>query len=854
MTTQENIKPLVDRILNNPVQFRRANGNMQKHADDSDKSSYIVIGKSNNMSVHYKHNENADETLKEAKKQNGYEKKRKIPSSVAEALNWYTKAALGEAKKKKKIGSDDVMDKSNGEREDEMEIENAGKQTSHESQHTSDSSDSDVFHEANEYVEDVTMSEGNNGEDLGEDIGRDLGEDIGEDVGEEVTFDSDKTQSHNTNEEGNDKGEQEEKITETNTNASNLVNVVNGQPESTKKVKRGVKKELLQLQKDNQKYEREQEMIREIRRVREEQRKLAEAEGKKPVVKKRNIEDVVSEDEEDEDSTSNAEVAGQKMSDEENEKDDDYDESNDENMDEDEVNNEDDNESKTKIKSKKLEKPAKEIKLEKPSKIEEGKPELKTENQSLVKKEIKEKYEAKNEEEQEESVSQDDKKSVTPPTMIADISEFYQLNEEFEDKGCIENSCIRKNWGPKYINKKPKGLLNHGVTCYTNAAVQALLHIPAVQHYLNEVYRSKQPNVGPGTVTHCFAETSQRIWGHDGKKNSFINPRKLITRLEDINCMMSAWQQEDSHEYFMSLMSRLQEDSVPKGHKMTESMIYDIFGGLLKQTVTCNSCGEVSTTEQPFYDLSLHLKGKKANDENEDENSEKTESKSPRYSIEKSIRDFFHAELIRVDKEKKGYVCEKCHKTTNAVKQNCILRAPETLLVHLKKFRFNGTSSSKMKQAVSFPMFLDLTEYCDRSGKILPVKYQLLSVVVHEGRSLSSGHYIAHCRQPDGSWATYDDEYINKITEREVLKERNAYYVIYTRLTPKSVQLTKTEVSKQSASIKSATSSKNHINNRNKNSNGNGNANTDHSRNKKKNRGQSNKKLMNKHKKRKYNK
>lgn len=57
------------------------------------------------------------------------------------------------------------------------------------------------------------------------------------------------------------------------------------------------------------------------------------------------------------------------------------------------------------------------------------------------------------------------------------------------------------------------------------------------------------------------------------------------------------------------------------------------------------------------------------------------------------------------------------------------------------------------------------------------------------GRSLSSGHYIAHCKQPDGSWATYDDEYINIISERDVLKEPNAYYLLYTRLTPKSVPL-----------------------------------------------------------------
>ena len=68
------------------------------------------------------------------------------------------------------------------------------------------------------------------------------------------------------------------------------------------------------------------------------------------------------------------------------------------------------------------------------------------------------------------------------------------------------------------------------------------------------------------------------------------------------------------------------------------------------------------------------------------------------------------------------------------------------------------------------------------SKKNEPIRYQLISVVVHEGRSISSGHYIAHCRQPSGQWMTYDDEYINSISEKQVLKEPNAYYLIYTRL------------------------------------------------------------------------
>lgn len=392
-----------------------------------------------------------------------------------------------------------------------------------------------------------------------------------------------------------------------------------------------------------------------------------------------------------------------------------------------------------------------------------------------------------------------------PKSKNLDGTEFYQFNEEMNDAGSAKEHRIVKNWGPYLSNLKPRGLLNHGVTCYTNAAVQAMVHIPAVQHYLFDILRGKHSDkVSPDSVSYVLAETTKKMWlPHDKSKKKrqtlqYINPKKLIARLDDINCMMSMWQQEDSHEYFMSLMSRLQEDSVPRGHKLTESVLYDIFGGVLEQVVTCKSCGRISKTEQPFYDLSLHLRAKRRqNNDNENASSDQTnkgdsqqqqQESQRRFTIEKSISDFFSPELIKVDKEQKGYVCERCHMTTNAVKHNSILRAPETLMIHLKKFRFNGTSSSKMKQAVSYPMFLDLTGYCVE-GKELPLKYQLITVVVHEGRSLSSGHYIVHCKQPEGHWATYDDEYINNIDEKDVLREPNAYYLVYTRLTPKQAPL-----------------------------------------------------------------
>ncbi|KAF6008788.1 hypothetical protein HII12_004016 [Brettanomyces bruxellensis] len=517
--------------------------------------------------------------------------------------------------------------------------------------------------------------------------------------------------------------------------------------------------------------------------------------------------------------------------------------------------------------------------------------------------------------------------SDKPPTASTPNSDFFDLDEEEDDRGSNGSKRIFKSWRQFENRSAPVGLLNHGVTCYMNSAVQAMCHVPAVMHYFVDVHRNKYNKViGAHSVTKVLADTACKMF-QIGRKNEwrkvlYINPKKLIYKLEEINPMMSEWQQEDSHEYFMSLMSRLQEDSTPKGVKLNQSIIYDIFGGLLNQTVTCTNCGHISTTQQEFYDLSLGLESSKArestllnveqmkrlkerisasgengssrqvcdllerriqtqqeqrkinlkggngvvgsslnaeaklvsssssysssdqdlssdgdtdgtneetygtdrdadqdtdqdsssdNDSNanqEPNTSEKLTSKStsdsnpgsnssaatsqqaensvqkqnPSHSIQQ------HAQLPKYSIDRSighGYVCEKCNKRTAAVKISTISRAPETLTVHLKRFRFNGTSSMKVKATVSYPDVLDLSDYT--TTRETPVRYRLIAVILHEGRSVSSGHYVAHCRQPDGTWATYDDEIVQKIKPRRALNDPSAYVLIYSRLTLRGV-------------------------------------------------------------------
>lgn len=367
-------------------------------------------------------------------------------------------------------------------------------------------------------------------------------------------------------------------------------------------------------------------------------------------------------------------------------------------------------------------------------------------------------------------------------------TETHYMLAESEDTPV--SGRITRKWTKPFKETKPAGLLNFGVTCYMNLAIQIMVHIPAIQHYLMEVVQGKHPQVPAKSVTHTFAELALRMWGVGTKKaglRKYINPKKMVQRLDDINCMMSEWQQEDSHEYFMSLMSRLQEDSTPKGAKLNLSVLHDIFGGLLDQEVICQQCHTSSITKQEFYDLSLGL-NKKRTRSNDD--GEETHANSSKYTIEKSLKDFFSTETIRMDKSdaSSGYYCEKCKQRTVATKKSVVERSPQTLMIHLKRFKFNGNSSLKVKQPIHYLKFLDLGPY---SKNQTCIKYQLMGVIVHEGRSILSGHYVAHCYQPDGTWSTYDDEYINKIDEATALSDPSAYCLVYMKLEEKSRKRTK---------------------------------------------------------------
>jgi len=163
------------------------------------------------------------------------------------------------------------------------------------------------------------------------------------------------------------------------------------------------------------------------------------------------------------------------------------------------------------------------------------------------------------------------------------------------------------------------------------------------------------------------------------------------------------------------------------------------------------------------------------------------ESTSKDYSIYDCLKLFTRKE--RLEKENAWY-CGKCKEHKQATKTMEIFKAPEILIVHLKRFKTSKVSSfgsyyfasgsQKISALIDFPITgLDLNDYL--LGKdTIPKIYDLFAVSNHYG-GLGGGHYTAYCKNHfEKRWFEFNDSRVSPTNEKEVVSAA-AYVLFYKR-------------------------------------------------------------------------
>ncbi|KAL4716417.1 hypothetical protein ACJJTC_015845 [Scirpophaga incertulas] len=234
------------------------------------------------------------------------------------------------------------------------------------------------------------------------------------------------------------------------------------------------------------------------------------------------------------------------------------------------------------------------------------------------------------------------------------------------------------------------------------------------------------------------------------------------------------------------------------------SIISDVFDGKLLSSVQCLICDRVSTRVETFQDLSLpiptreHLAVMRCQQPILNYTALATQESwvwwllswlrswfyGPMVSLQDCLAAFFSADELKGDNM---YSCSRCNKLRNGMKMSGVMRLPEVLCIHLKRFRHELMFSAKVAARVSFPLHdLDMAPYTHKDCTSKITKYDLCAVICHAGTA-GGGHYTCVARN-SRRWYMFDDQTVTPVSHHQ-LAHCEAYVLFYKKVNPQMAML-----------------------------------------------------------------
>ncbi|KAF9386418.1 Ubiquitin carboxyl-terminal hydrolase 33 [Podila verticillata] len=303
------------------------------------------------------------------------------------------------------------------------------------------------------------------------------------------------------------------------------------------------------------------------------------------------------------------------------------------------------------------------------------------------------------------------------------------------------------------------------------------------------------PHIGPpSTVTPITGPKVQNGTSKDSAKSTSSKKNGIVTTSSV--SYSSSRSSISSRSVQSSENSSMTENAEVTPAKATNpSVISDIFEGTLESRVRCLICRREYIKEDKFFDLSIPIdkKSKIIDDDSPSEKSSK-DGGSAFGSFVDSIGGWLNNRNIKLQdclasfcatEELTGedrYRCTQCDALNDCRKTFKITQLPETLCIHLKRFRYDNYSS-KINTYVQFPMEdLDMMPFLKSTDQteLRNAKYDLYAMVRHRG-VFGGGHYIGYAKHDqDGSWYEYDDTYVTRKAPADIAK-MEAYILFYKR-------------------------------------------------------------------------
>jgi ubiquitin C-terminal hydrolase len=264
--------------------------------------------------------------------------------------------------------------------------------------------------------------------------------------------------------------------------------------------------------------------------------------------------------------------------------------------------------------------------------------------------------------------------------------------------------------------------------------------------------------------------------------------------------------------------------------RQQQGFIDQLFGGTIVHQVFCQKCHQISRQEDNFYGLfSLEIpriyrslthtngskssgggggysSGRRSRRPSQEDPSSGSDSigsggnggrgsaAASKCHLTNCLDAIIEEEQLKEDAQ---YFCSKCQKKCDAVRQSCLSKIPNIVIFHINRTDWiNGCK--KIQSFVEFPLTLDLTKYektpssfisssnttgtlATPSSRSTSGQYTLRSMIVHDGKSMSQGHYTSFAYNSVlKQWCHFNDHRVKFVDWQEVSKQQ-AYLLIYGR-------------------------------------------------------------------------
>lgn len=210
------------------------------------------------------------------------------------------------------------------------------------------------------------------------------------------------------------------------------------------------------------------------------------------------------------------------------------------------------------------------------------------------------------------------------------------------------------------------GLKNLGCICYMNAMLQQFFMTPTFRYAILMANDNLDPEMVEvkkfGMVDDNPLHQLRRMFGFlEASDRQDYNPSGFCHSFKDwggnpVNVSI----QQDAQEFLNQIFEKLEN-----GLKITpfSRILEGVYGGQKRYTTVCKNCGNVSTRDELFYNVSLQIK----NYEN----------------IYEALGEYIKMETIS------DYRCDACTLKVDITRRGSIQKLPNVMIVHLQRLVFD---------------------------------------------------------------------------------------------------------------------------------------------------------------------